>query len=151
MNVDRPRLLGTINLRLLNHDLQGTFGFAEGEDDFGEKILSLQENINKEYINKEQGIMASSKPIETNTTQLFQIISWKDDPDIDLTRNTDAKNKCLISHVTAVSYSDSIPSEKWDPPKHLTKGTHIFMSIIEKVTGTHIKPTHPVYSMNAYY
>ena len=68
LNVDRPRLLGTINLRLLNHDLQGTFGFAEGEDDFGEKILSLQENINKEYINKEQGIMASSKPIETNTT-----------------------------------------------------------------------------------
>lgn len=39
-------------------------------------------------------------------------------------------------------------TDKSQQPRHLIKGAKTFVSIIEKITGTHIKPIHYAYILN---
>ena len=156
LNVGRPRLVAIESMKSLNEDISNTVSYAEGEDDFGDKIVTL-----KDGIDEERGLFASSKEIDSRTKKLYQLISCKDNPDIHLVNYNTTMNKCkrrqmastsirnLISHIAAVAYSNFIfVADEWEQPKNLSKGAVDFINLIEKVIGSHIKPIHPAFLLN---
>ena len=56
LNVGRPRLVAIESMKSLNEDISNTVSYAEGEDDFGDKIVTLKDGIDEEH-----GLFASSK------------------------------------------------------------------------------------------
>ena len=140
----------------MNTDIKSTIGLNKNNLILSERMVKM-----KETTDNERGKYYTVKPPCKNTSDLYQLLVVNDDPDVHLVTEKVTKNKenrsqmastslrNLVSHLTAVSYSNCRPiDEKWPCPQNISQGSCKLLGIKLRVTSAHFKPIFPAYILN---